>query len=91
MTTGEQGENGRVSLALVMHRLGEMDKKLDRIEQNQCKADDRITAVERSQAVTEERLHTQAEEVKALKSRDLLGTVGATLLGLGAALLGLFK
>ena len=86
-----QGENGRVTLALVLHRLGEMDKKLDRIEQNQCKADDRITVIERAQAVTDEKMHTQAEEVKALKSRDLLGTVGATLLGLGAALLGLFK
>ena len=89
MTPAAKG--GTVETAVLVERLdtaitmiGALTAKVE--ESNKCQNDMNARLVK-----VETRQDAQAEEVKALKSRDLLGTVGATLLGLGAALLWLFK
>ncbi len=70
MATPEQGESGRITLAVILRRLDEMDGKLDRIERNQCRADERLNDLDKKQAVTEEREKTYGGEIQKLRDRD---------------------
>jgi hypothetical protein len=74
MTTGEQGENGRVTLAIIQRDILALTETVKTLaaevkEANRCQGDHstRITVLER-------RFDTHAEEISTLRARDTAGT-----------------
>lgn len=91
MTTGEQGENGRVTLAIIQRDILALTETVKTLaaevkEANRCQGDHstRIT-------VLEEARQNHDREIKTLRDRDTAGTWATGILAAIAGAIGLFK
>lgn len=91
----QQGGDQRVTNAIVKRDLDDLKKTIGDLvsevrEHNRC-SEQRFQALEKADAVQDKDIEQIVEDVKTLKSRDTVGTIGATLLAFASGIVALFK
>lgn len=86
-----EGDNGRVTLAVLGTKLDEVLRRLERFETCNADHEKRLSTIEQVSYRREEQIANLREDVQAVKQRDVFGSITTGLIGGIAGLIAWFK